>query len=39
MYSYAIGEFKGMRVSHLIADSDTELNDMACHVGMKRKWF
>jgi len=39
MYRYAIGEFKGMRMSHLIADSDAELHDVARRIGMKREWF
>lgn len=39
MYRYAIGEFQGMRMSHLIADSDAELHAMAARIGMKRQWF
>ena len=39
MYRYAIGEFRGMRMSHLIADSAAELHAMAALIGMKREWF
>ncbi len=39
MYRYAIGEFKGMRMSHLIADSEAELHAVAARIGMKREWF
>jgi hypothetical protein len=39
MYRYRIGQFRGMQMSHLIADSDAELHAMALHIGMKREWF
>ncbi len=39
MYRHAIGEFKGMKMSHLIADSDAELHAVAARIGMKREWF
>ena len=34
MYLYAIGEFRGMRMSHMIADDDVELHAMALRIGM-----
>ena len=39
MYRYAFGEFRGMQMSHMIADDDAELHDMAARIGMKREWF
>lgn len=31
--------FRGMRMSHMVADSLDELHDMAKAIGMKRAWF
>lgn len=31
--------FRGMRMSHMIADSLDELHAMADAIGMKREWF
>jgi hypothetical protein len=39
MYRYAFGEFRGTRMSHMIADGDEELHAMAARIGMKREWF
>ncbi len=39
MYRQSIGEFRGMRMSHMIADDDDERHMMAAHIGMKREWF
>ncbi len=39
MYRYAVGEFRGMRMSHMIADSDAELHAIAVRIGMKPEWF
>lgn len=39
MYLYAIGQFRGMRMSHLIADTTPELHGFAARIGMKREWF
>ena len=39
MYRYAIGEFRGMRMSHMIADDDAELHALAARIGMKPEWF
>ncbi len=39
MYRHRIGEFRDMRMSHMIADSDDELHAMAARIGMKREWY
>lgn len=39
MFKYAMGNFRGMKMSHMIADTDAELHAMAKRVGLKRKWF
>ena len=39
MYRYAIGEFRGMRMSHMIADTEAELHAVAARIGMKREWY
>jgi len=31
--------FKGMRMSHMIADTLDELHEMADAIGMRREWF
>lgn len=39
MYRYAIGRFRGMEMSHLIADAEAELHAVAQRVGMKPEWY
>jgi hypothetical protein len=39
MWRYAMGRFRGMRMSHMIADTNEELHAMARKLGLKRKWF
>ncbi len=39
MYRYSVGEFRGMKMSHMIADSDAELHAVAARIGMKPEWF
>lgn len=39
MYRYSIGEFRGMRMSHMIADDEAELHALAARIGMKREWY
>ncbi len=36
MYRYAIGQFRGMQMSHLIADTAEELHAFALRIGMRR---
>jgi hypothetical protein len=39
MWRYAMGTYRGMKMSHLIADTDEELHTMAKRIGMKKRWF
>jgi hypothetical protein len=38
MYRYAIGQFKGMKMSHMISDDENELHAMAARLGLRRTW-
>ncbi len=38
MYKYPMGQFGRMKMSHLMADTDEELHDMARRIGVARKW-
>jgi hypothetical protein len=38
MYRYAIGQFRGMKMSHMIADDEDELHAMAIQLGLRRAW-
>lgn len=35
----AKGSFGRMRMSHLVADTEDELHEMAASIGLKREWF
>jgi hypothetical protein len=39
MYRIPLGEFRGMKMSHLIADSKEELLNFVDKIGVKRKWI
>ncbi len=39
MYKNPVGNYRGMRMSHLIADTHQELLDMVDKIGVKRKWI
>lgn len=39
MYRYPLGQFRGMRMSHMIADTEAELHGMAAAIGMQRHWY
>lgn len=43
MYTSKMGEFKRgphvYKMSHMIADTDEELHEMADKIGVQRKWF
>ena len=39
MFKYPMGQFRRMKMSHMIADTDEELHEMAKTIGLKRKWF
>lgn len=39
MYKYPMGAYGRMKMSHMIATTDTELHDMAQRIGVARKWY
>ena len=39
MYKYPMGEFRGMKMSHMIATDEEELHRMADTIGVRRKWY
>ena len=39
MYLYPMGQVRGMKMSHMIANADDELHAMAAQIGVKRRWY
>lgn len=39
MHQYEAGQYRRMKMSHMIADTDEELHAMADRIGVQRKWF
>lgn len=39
MYKYPMGEFGRMKMSHMVADTEPELHEMARRIGIARRWF
>lgn len=39
MYKYPTGQYRGMKMSHLIADTKEELLEMVDKIGVKRGWI
>lgn len=39
MFRYPMGEFRRMKMSHMMADTDEELHAMADRIGLARRWF
>lgn len=39
MYRYPMGEYRNMKMSHMIADTEEELHAMAAAIGIARRWF
>jgi len=39
MFKYPMGEFRRMKMSHMIADTEEELHAMAAAIGVARRWF
>jgi Protein of unknown function (DUF4031) len=39
MHVYRMGQFRGMKMSHMIADTEAELHAMADAIGVARRWY
>lgn len=39
MYTISLGNFRGMKMSHLVADTTEELLSMVDKIGVQRKWI
>jgi hypothetical protein len=39
MYKYPLGQFRRMKMSHMVADTEEELHKMAEKIGVARKWY
>lgn len=39
MHKTGMGEFRGMKMSHMIAETEAELHAFADSIGLKRSWF
>ena len=39
MYQSPMGEYRGMRMSHMIADTTEELLEMCDKIGVNRRWI
>lgn len=39
MYRYPMGQFRRMKMSHMVADTEQELLEFADRLGLKREWY
>lgn len=39
MYKSPMGRFRRMKMSHMMADTEQELHDMADKIGVARRWY
>lgn len=39
MHLYPLGQFRRMKMSHMVADTLDELHAMAARIGVARRWF
>ncbi len=39
MYRYPMGRFGRLKMSHMIADTEEELHQMADKIGVSRRWY
>lgn len=39
MFQYPMGQFRRMKMSHMIASTEDELHAMAARIGIARRWY
>ncbi len=39
MFKYPMGKYSGMKMSHMLADTEAELHAMADRIGVSRRWY
>lgn len=39
MHEYPMGRFRRMKMSHMVADTEAELHEMAGKIGVARRWY
>lgn len=39
MHKLPMGQFRSMKMSHMIGDTEEELHAMAARIGVARKWY
>lgn len=39
MFKYPMGQYRRMKMSHMIADTEEELHAMAAQIGVARRWY
>lgn len=39
MFKYPMGQFRRMKMSHMVADTEEELHAIAAKIGVARRWY